>query len=161
MNMAGGKKMKNFEKLNSMRNGELNQEMLISELKALVNETLETADKMLDRVPENILRNIAVCTEYVDLNNAYSEKNGQAYTISYCSDGNNDKDVVTANLEEIQKLETFRCFLLERYAYDWSYMHIYFNEEIIYFGGETLNDEAEKTMLEHLKKAFPDKEIYI
>ena len=152
--------MKNFEKLNSFRNGEQNQEELISELKAWINEMLETADKMLDRVPETVLRNIAVCGEYVDLNNAYSNKNGQRYTMSYCPDGS-DEVVVEANDEEVQKLEAFRNFMLKRYGFDWSYTQIYFDEKMIHIASDAINENATQILLDHLEEAFPDIEIDI
>ena len=153
--------MKNIERLNAFRNEKEGKEELIAELKTRMTEMLETADQMLDRVPEEVLKNIAICVESVDLNNAYSTKNGQSYTISYCCDGDKDEVVVTANESEANKLDSFRTFLLKRYGFDWSYTQIYFTEEKLFLAGDDNIEDAESILLEHLERAFPNMEIDI
>lgn len=153
--------MEYFEELKAIRNGIAGKAELAAELKEMITNMLLCANSMLGRVSKSVLQDIAMCSEYIYLNNAYSCRDGQNYSISYYVPEEDDITLGYADKEEFKCLEMFQKFLLKRYGFEWAYTQIDYKEEKLYLGGESQNNEGTQRLIDHLEIAFPDIEILI
>lgn len=129
-------------------------------LKEVVEGMLYTVNQMLKHCQSNEVQEAILEGSCLYLNNDYTLKEGQKYTITAYDGSDQEKNTIKAKRREVRKISKFGAYIEKYYDICWTYIEIQNNLKDITIHGYGFSNNQEERLNEHLKFVF-DKDTHI